>query len=92
MSHNFDCKCEERRKKPVERAWACTQYKWNTGAFTPTGGEPSRYSRVLCMRCGASGRTKAKYVEEINHMKHADAHKKLEQYQQLTSAQQMRTE
>lgn len=73
MAVPFNCKCPE-RKKPIEkRAWVVTQYKWNTGAFVKDGGTFSNYSQVRCLKCGNTGRTKCKYVEELDHMGYAEA-------------------
>lgn len=68
MGSPFNCKCEERKKPVDERAWVVTEYKWNSGAFVKDGGEFSDYSCVRCLECGAQGRTKAMYVEDLGHM------------------------
>lgn len=65
MAKSFDCKCPERQKPVKKRNWLVLEYKWNSGAFVKKGGEPSDYSSVICKACGASGRTKAKYVGEL---------------------------
>ncbi|BAV81123.1 hypothetical protein [Vibrio phage CKB-S2] len=74
MGRGFSCKCEERQKPAEQRQWVITQYKWNSGAFTAGDGEYSDYSRVVCLSCGASGRTKAKYVDKLNLMDWREAY------------------
>jgi len=74
MAIHFSCKCPERKKPVNERAWVVTQYHWTTGSFSPKGGEWSQYSQVYCLECGATGRSKSKYVEELEHMDHFKAY------------------
>jgi len=68
MAVPFSCKCPERKKPVSERAWVVTEYQWNSGAFVKKGGEWSQYSEVRCLECGNRGRTKAKYVDDLEHM------------------------
>jgi hypothetical protein len=65
MAQGFSCKCPERQKPIDERNWSLVQYRWNSGAFTSSNGEPSEYSTVICESCGRSGRTKANYVDDL---------------------------
>lgn len=72
MALHFNCKCSERKKPAENRDWVITEYMWNSGAFTSGAGEPSDWSTVWCLSCGAVGRTKSKYVYSLKHMSHLD--------------------
>ena len=63
MSHSFSCKCKIKNKKN----WRVMHRKHNHSYFeSPKGAEhPSDYSTVLCLKCTGCGRTKAKYVDEL---------------------------
>lgn len=66
MSVSFSCKCEERSKKLVQqRNWVVIEYRCNYSAFNGYHYTSSDYSLVMCLTCGAIGRTKAKYVEDL---------------------------
>jgi len=64
MSVSFSCHCKERKKPLDKRAWVVIHRNHNHSAFeSPKFYEHySDYSTVKCLRCGAIGRTKAKYV------------------------------
>lgn len=63
MADSFDCNCEERRKPVKERAWVVRKRYCHYSAFGGYRRTPSQYSTVSCLKCGAIGRTKAKYVQ-----------------------------
>ena len=68
MAVHFGCVCPERKKPIKEREWVVSQRNWNSGSFVKEGGEWSRYSDVRCLQCGAIGRSKSKYVDELDDM------------------------
>jgi len=69
MAVSFGCRCGE-RKKPVEkRNWCVTQRYCNHSAFHGGRYTPSDYSEVYCRVCGAIGRTRAKYVDQLKDCK-----------------------
>ena len=45
--------------------WRVTVYRGNFSAFNGYRFTPSDYSEVVCERCGARWRTKAKYVDSL---------------------------
>jgi hypothetical protein len=59
------CRCEERSKPLHERRWVVTARECNYSAFSGYHWTPSDYSALRCGRCGASWRTKAKYVDQL---------------------------
>ena len=65
MAVSFYCKCPERRKPPSERRWVVLDYRCNYSKFNGGRYTPSDYSCIKCLACGAIGRTKAKYVDEL---------------------------
>jgi len=65
MAVSFSCKCAERKKPVAKRAWRVMQRKCNHSAFNGYHWTPSDWSHVVCLSCRASGRTKAKYVDEL---------------------------
>jgi hypothetical protein len=67
MAVSFYCKCPERAKPVEQRNWVVYYRYCNHSAFeSPKYGEhPSDYSTVKCLSCGAVGRTKAKYVDDL---------------------------
>jgi len=65
MSVSFGCHCPERKKPVKERNWVVLVRKANYSAFNGYKYTPSDYSEVYCRSCGAIGRTKAKYVDEL---------------------------
>lgn len=46
------------------RLWCIVDYKYNRSHFHG-GYQASQYSRIECLRCGATWRTKAAYVEKL---------------------------
>ena len=77
---SFGCKCAE-RKKPVEkRNWAVVHRKCNYSYFEYPGGQwhSSEYSKVLCLSCSACGRTKAKYVDDLEDYEDKEKEKEKE--------------
>lgn len=70
MAQSFYCKCPERKKPVDQRNWVVRVYRWNFSKFVKAGGEYSDYSTVQCKSCGAVGRTKAKYVNQLKHEKY----------------------
>jgi len=67
MAVTFFCKCEERSKPVAERNWEVLQYKCHHSAFSGYHCTWSQWSTVRCKTCGAVGRTKASYVDELKH-------------------------
>ena len=65
MSISFSCKCGERKKPVIQRAWEIIDYKCNYTSFNGGHYTPSAYSCVHCLECRACGRTKAAYVDEL---------------------------
>ena len=65
MAKTFDCNCPERRKPVGERAWVVRQRNCHHSAFNGYRRTPSEYSTVACLKCGASGRTRAQYVAHL---------------------------
>lgn len=62
MSVSFGCCCEERKKPTATRAWRVTKRNYNNSAFNGYRNTYSDYSTLVCLTCGAVGRTKAGYV------------------------------
>jgi hypothetical protein len=56
---SFGCHCPERQAPIEERRWRVVQRHTNNYR------KPSEYSRVVCLECGKSGRTRARYVDQI---------------------------
>ena len=65
MSVSFSCHCPERKRSVTERRWVVTQRRCNHSAFNGYRMTPSDYSTVWCLSCGAIGRTKAAYVDQL---------------------------
>jgi uncharacterized protein CbrC (UPF0167 family) len=65
MSVSFSCHCSERKKPVRERAWVVIARRCNHSAFNGYHFTPSEYSEIFCPRCRAMGRTKAKYVSQL---------------------------
>ncbi len=63
MSVSFGCRCAERHKPVGERNWVVRQRRCHHSAFAGYRRTPSEYSEVVCLSCGACGRTKAAYVD-----------------------------
>ena len=72
MSMSFGCRCAERRKPVVDRAWKVTQRQCNHSAFNGYQYTPSDYSTVMCLVCGAIGRTKARFVGALKDASNED--------------------
>jgi hypothetical protein len=70
MSVSFGCKCEDKDKKN----WKVVHRNHNHSAFeSPKYAEHySEYSTVKCLKCGLIGRTKAKYVCELDDIKEGE--------------------
>jgi hypothetical protein len=73
MSGGNRCRCKE-LDEPITapagsnrpgRLWRCTQYKCNHSAFNGYHYTGSDYSAIICLRCGASWRTRAGYAGEL---------------------------
>ena len=64
MSVSFGCKCAIKEKSN----WKVLHRECNYSYFeSPKGGRHhSRYSTVFCLKCRAMGRTKAKYVDDLD--------------------------
>lgn len=60
---SFGCHCEERKLPVINRRWRVVQRHQRCSAFDGYRVMSSDYSHVLCLNCGACGRTKANYVE-----------------------------
>lgn len=65
MSGGEACKCEEKNKPVLERAWRVLQRLSNRSAFNGGHYTPSDWSAICCLRCRASWRTKATYVYSL---------------------------
>ena len=65
MSVSFGCHCPERAKPVRERAWRVIDRLCNHSAFNGYRCTGSDYSLVKCLVCGALGRTRASYVDEL---------------------------
>ncbi len=65
MSVSFGCHCAERKKPVKDRKWFVLQRNCNHSAFSGYRETPSDYSTVWCQGCGTVGRTKARYVEDL---------------------------
>jgi len=72
MSVSFSCHCEERRKPVEQRRWVVVTRKGNYSAFNGYRWASSAYSDVLCLFCGAIGRTKARFVDRLPDSKPGD--------------------
>lgn len=68
---SFGCKCEERKKPVEERNWKVIHRHCNYSYFEYPKGQQhsSEYSEVICLSCNACGRTKAKYVDDLEDWK-----------------------
>ena len=65
MSVSFGCHCPERDKPATKRRWVVVRRRCNFSAFNGYKWRPSEYSLLHCRACKATGRTKARYVEDI---------------------------
>lgn len=65
MSVSFSCHCPERRKSPKKRKWRVIQRNCRCSAFDGYRQKYSDYSSVVCLACGAEGRTKARFVSAL---------------------------
>ena len=63
MSNSFGCKCKIKDKTQ----WVVLHRECNFSHFQKPKGQQhySEYSLVECLKCGAFGRTKAKYVSKL---------------------------
>lgn len=66
MAESFSCQCDPKNANN----WRVIHYMHNHSYFeSPKGAEHhSKYSTVGCLKCGRSGRTRAKYVGNLKHM------------------------
>jgi hypothetical protein len=55
-------KCKCRNNIPVKNKWYVIEYKKTIGMF---GTLPANTSRIGCIKCGETWRTKANYVENL---------------------------
>jgi hypothetical protein len=59
------CRCEVTQQPRATRGWCTSELKC---FITSTGRKiESRYSRVVCPKCGASWRTLAAYADGLPH-------------------------
>ena len=66
MAVKFSCKCPQKNDEDFRlKNWKILQYKQHRSAFAGYKKTESVYSTVKCEDCGAVGRTKANYVDEI---------------------------
>lgn len=76
MSGGKCCDCSE-RTEPFEglpaskpnrpgRLWRVLQYRCNHSAFNGYHHTHSRYSSIVCLRCGSTWRTKAPYADGLS--------------------------
>jgi hypothetical protein len=77
MCTSFGCRCEERRKPVGERNWGVIMRCYHRSAFAGGHWTPSDYSTVVCLTCGAIGRTKAQYVEKLRDARYVNGKTKL---------------
>lgn len=64
MSGGWGCRCTGTTAE--KRAnWRVVTRKANHSAFSGYRRTPSQYSQIICIRCNALWRTKAKYVDEL---------------------------
>ena len=68
MSVSFSCHCPERKKPVSERAWRVLTRRGRHSAFDGYQWRSSAYSEVTCPVCGATGRTKAAYVNQLKDL------------------------
>ncbi len=60
MSQGTSCKIKAHRPR-----WYVSQRRGNASAFNGYHWTPSDYSAVSCAECGATWRTKAKFVDSL---------------------------
>lgn len=65
MACSFGCRCRERDKPANRRAWTVWQRHCSHSAFNGYRRKVSQYSTVRCLVCGALGRTRARWVDQI---------------------------
>lgn len=68
MSSGEACNCVQRRVSLAARRWRVLQRRCNHSAFNGYRYTPSRHSSILCLFCGASWRTSAKYVDRLSNL------------------------
>jgi hypothetical protein len=74
MSGGQSCKCEERSEPLTSttnrpgRLWRVVDWRCNHSAFNGWHHTPSRYSAIMCLRCGSHWRTKAPYADTLTHL------------------------
>lgn len=65
MSGGPVCRCKESGKPLEKRRWLVYQRYCNHSAFNGGHYTPSDWSSVSCRSCGATWRTKARYVDQV---------------------------
>ncbi len=63
MSSGFSCRCPERAKPVVDRAWFVVQRNFQCSAFNGYRKQYTDRSTVVCGQCGRTGRTQARFVD-----------------------------
>lgn len=63
MSGGRGCRCKIKNHDN----WRVLQYKCNHSAFNGYNYTPSDYSSITCVECHSCWRTKAKYVDKLQH-------------------------
>jgi len=73
VSVSFSCHCPERKKEePHKRLWRVISRNCRCSAFDGYRTMSSAYSEVVCLACGATGRTKAGYVRYLPNYDEAE--------------------
>jgi len=75
LSGGIACQCPEKDEPLLDnpganrpaRAWRIRQYRHNNSTFHG-GYQSSEYSGITCLRCGATWRTKAAYVDLLQYI------------------------
>lgn len=68
MSQGNVCRCAESLKPLNERKWGVSDWFCNHSAFNGYQWTASDYSKVHCLTCERTWRTKAKYVESLRRL------------------------
>lgn len=68
MAKHFQCRCPERKEPWDSRRWRVSKRKYHESSRDYYQKTPSDWSTVICLRCGASGRTKAGYVDRLSDL------------------------
>ena len=70
-SQGVSCTCQGTRKEKMKN-WRILHYKCNFSAFGGYACQRSDYSQVHCLICKGSWRTRAAYVEKLEHLERSD--------------------